>query len=289
MAKLTKAQAKNHAQASNLLEKDRLTFDENLFVLQNWREDATHINSVAAAFFTPQTLARDLSIEVTGPRVIDLCAGIGSLAFAVWHRHDFDRQALSHITCVEINPDYVAVGKKVLPEATWLQADVFSLPGDIGHFDCAIANPPFGPARTSDRAPRFTGNVFEYRVIDIASDIADYGVFLIPQVSAPFEYSGKQAYRRTEHDKYRNFYLQTAIALESNCGLDTSAHRGEWTIVPPQIEIVLADFEEARNRRRSAGQSCDDLDVASFVSGSTVSRSEDDNESARSVPQLNLF
>src|SRR5207249_941216 len=149
---------------------------------------ASHINSVSGAFFTPPALARDLSIEVHGRRVIDLCAGIGNLAFAVWHRHDCDRGSLTHLTCVEINPDYVAVGKKIIPEATWIQANVFELPKDMGHFDCAISNPPFGATKASGKSPRFTGNIFEYRVIDIASDIADYGVFIIPQVSAPFEY-----------------------------------------------------------------------------------------------------
>ncbi len=249
MAKLTKEQAKKHAAACELLKKDRLTLEDKYFVLDHWREDAHHINSVNGAFFTPTGLARDLAIEIVGPRVIDLCAGIGSLAFAVWSRFDCDRSSLQNITCVELNPDYVAVGRKILPEAVWIQADVFALPSTIGRFDCAISNPPFGPAKSSGKAPRFTGNVFEYRVIDIASDIADHGVFIIPQASAPFEYSGKQCYRQNEHEKYRNFVAQTSISLGVNCGLDTSAHRNEWTIAPPPIEIVTADLREARDLR----------------------------------------
>ncbi len=249
MAKLSKEQARNHDAACTLLEKEKLTLDEKYFVLDNWREDAHHINSVAGSFFTPQALARDLSIEVTGQRVIDLCAGIGSLSFAVWHHYDCDRARLQHITCLEINPDYVAAGRKILPEAVWIQADVFDLPRDIGRFDCAIANPPFGSTKPSGRAPRFTGNVFEYRIIDIASDIADYGVFIIPQMSAPFEYSGKQCYRSNEHDKYKCFSKQTSISLAANCGLDTSVHCKDWTIAPPPIEIVTADLRKAREAR----------------------------------------
>jgi len=86
----------------------------------------------------------------------------------------------------------------------------------------------------------------------IASDLADFGVFIIPQASAPFEYSGKQCFRANEHEKYRNFLAQTAIALGTNCGLDTSVHRNDWSTVPPAIEIVTADFLEARNARALA-------------------------------------
>jgi predicted RNA methylase len=255
MAKLTKPQANNHAQACKLLEKEKLSLEEKNFVLEHWREDATHINSVSGAFFTPPALARDFSIEVTGPCVIDLCAGIGSLAFAAWHHHTFDRRSLNRITCVEINPDYIAVGKKLLPEADWIQADVFHLPKDLARFDCVIANPPFGATKKSGKAPRFTGNIFEYRVIDIASDIGDYGVFIIPQSSAPFELSGKQCYRRSEHEKYRYFHAQTAITLGANCGFDTSVHRNDWTVVPPAVEIVTSDLREAREARASATES----------------------------------
>ncbi len=252
MAKLTKEQAKKHAAACELLKKDRLTLEDKYFVLDHWREDAHHINSVNGAFFTPTGLARDLAIEIVGPRVIDLCAGIGSLAFAVWSRFDCDRSSLQNITCVELNPDYVAVGRKILPEAVWIQADVFALPGTIGHFDCAISNPPFGPAKASGKAPRFTGNVFEYRVIDIASDIADYGVFLVPQASAPFEYSG------------------------------TSVHRSDWSSAPPAIEIVTADFQRARQARSAATNGS----LAQYLSGTPT---ETEQLSKLPADQLDLF
>ena len=103
MARLTKQQAALHAQACAYLEKDILTFDERLFVLEHWQESANHINGVAGAFFTPQSLASDFSIEVEGRRIIDLCAGIGSLAFAYYHRDAFRRgQPALEIVCVRI-------------------------------------------------------------------------------------------------------------------------------------------------------------------------------------------
>ena len=247
MSKLTKKQAQAHQQASEILQKEALSLDEKWFVLENWREDATHVNTTAGAFFTPPELARSFSIEVHGERIVDLCAGIGTLAFLAHHMRGFG--AKPEITCVEINPDYLAVGRKLLPEARWVRASVFDLP-DLGRFDCAISNPPFGATtRAGSNSPRFSGRQFEYHVIDIASDIAEHGVFIIPQGSAPFRYSGEPGFTKAEGDDYRAFRERTGIELTPNCGIDCSASTNQWHGVAPKVEIVLADFTEAQRER----------------------------------------
>jgi hypothetical protein len=249
MAKLSKAQAKAHQQACDLLAKDVLTEDDKYFVLENWQESAKHINTIAGAFFTPVELARSFSIEVCGNRVIDLCAGIGGLSFA-YRQKCLWGSVRPEIICIEQNPDYVAVGRKILPEATWIVGDVFSLPAGLGRFDCAISNPPFGATpRNAGQGPRYRGREFEYHVIDIASDLADWGVFIIPQTSAPFEYSGKPNYRERIGDQHRKLQEMTGIVLLPNCGIDTSACDGQWHGVSVRTEIVIADFEEARATR----------------------------------------
>lgn len=249
MAKLTKAQAKAHAEAARILAQDTLTHDERWFVYENWQESAQHINSIAGAFFTPTGLARDLSVEVSGKRILDLCAGTGVLSYLHLLSCQWDR-SVPDIVCVEKNPSYVAVGRKLLPEARWIEGDVFSLPADIGHFDFAIGNPPFGSTdRLKQSAPRYSGNRFEYHVIDIASAHADWGAFIIPQNSAPFEYSGRQNYERTAHDHCQRFTEMTGIELGHSCGIDTSIYRSEWRGVAPAVEIVVCDFAEARARR----------------------------------------
>jgi hypothetical protein len=250
MAKLSKAQAKAHAQACELLAKDTLSVEDRWFVLENWQESAQHVNSTAGAFFTPVGLARDFAIELSGRRIIDLCAGIGCLAHMVWNRHLWGGPK-PEIVCVEINPDYIAVGKKVLPEATWIQASVFDLP-DLGKFDCAIANPPFGSTKRGGQGPRFRGREFEYHVIDIASDLAEYGVFIIPQGAAPFRYSGAPCYEAKPSDGYNAFKLATGIELAAGCGIDTEYYIGDWRGVAPKTEIVCADFAEARASRQPA-------------------------------------
>lgn len=262
MSKLTKKQAKAHQAACDLLAKDALSHDEKWFVLENWQESAAHINSMAGAFFTPPGLASDFVIDVTGRRIIDLCAGIGMLSFTAYQRGQWDR-CWPEIVCIEANADYVAVGRKILPEATWICADVFDVPTmNLGHFDCAISNPPFGATpRNSKKSPRYTGSDFEYHVIDIASDVADYGAFILPQMSAPFTYSGKQHFSDQKHEKYLAFEKQTAIELTNGCGVDTAYHQKDWRGVSPIVEIVLADFCKARARRMPAPISSDQIEM----------------------------
>ncbi|MFN4017628.1 MAG: methyltransferase [Reyranella sp.] len=236
MSKLTKKQAKAHAEAVALVKRGDLTIDEKFFVLENWREDARHINSQAGAFFTPWELARDFAIEVHGRRIIDLCAGIGALGFM----YSLGKDAID-LTCVEINPDYVAVGRAILPEATWICGDALALP-DLGRFDCAIGNPPFGAIKRSVEGSKYRGRSFEYHVIEAASRVADYGAFIVPQMSAPFIYSGTNSYKATNPDEYAKFSAATGIVLEPNCGIDTSTYADQWRGTSPKVEIVLAEF-----------------------------------------------
>lgn len=115
MAKLTKAQRKAHAEACKILQ-DALSIDEKIFVLENWHEGAEHMNGAIGAHFTPSGLARDFAIDAGGGRrVIDLCAGIGGLGFWL----DLDGRA-GEMVCVEVNPAYVEVGRKILPQAQWI-------------------------------------------------------------------------------------------------------------------------------------------------------------------------
>ncbi|WP_315833522.1 methyltransferase [Bradyrhizobium prioriisuperbiae] len=257
MAKLTKAEARAHARALELLDKDVLTYDERLFVLENWNEGANHINGVAGAFFTPVGLAGDFAIDAGGGRTIDLCAGIGALAFHVHWRGFYGRERnmpSPEILCIEINPAYVDVGRKVLPEATWICADVFGFDfASLGQFRTAIANPPFGATARTGAGPRYTGRAFEFHLIDLASDIADHGTFIIPQTSAPFQYSGVQCYRERPSADYLKFTQQTGIHLEAGCGVDCSYYRDQWRGIAPSVEIVCANFEDMpRNKNRSS-------------------------------------
>ena len=241
MAKLTKAEVKEHARACDLLEKDSLTVDEREFVIRHWQESARHTNSSAGAFFTPLDMAWSFAIEVGCRRILDLCAGIGVLSYAIHQRSLWDATRPVEITCVEVNPDYVAVGRKVLPEATWIVADALS-DLDIGRFDCVVSNPPFGNIQGR-------GN-FDLAVVEQAERYADMGVFILPAGSVPWAYSGRPCFESDSRSEVaRRFRDRTQIHLEPGCGIDCSTWAKDWRGVAPKVEIAVADYDDARARR----------------------------------------
>lgn len=251
MAKLTKAQRKAHAEAEAILRKDRLTEDERDFVFQNWHEGANHINGAAGAFFTPWDLAGDFALDGGSGRIIDLCAGIGILSYFLHHRSLWGTRP-AEITCVELNPRYVEVGRKLLPEARWINADVFDWRElDLGHFDFAIGNPPFGRVKRTGNAPRYRGPEFEFHVIDIAAELADHGAFIIPQQSASFKYSGSQCYERRTSGRGFDFEQATGLEMGTGAGIDTAMYRDAWKDTAVICEIACFDFAAARERRRA--------------------------------------
>lgn len=243
--KLSKRQIATQDKCEEFLKKDKLTLDEKEFVYENWHEGATNINSTAGAFFTPYGLARDFQLEIcNGQKTVDLCAGIGMLSFVAYHYQD-----CKDITCIELNEDYVRVGKKLLPEAKWVNGSVFDIGND--HYEQAISNPPFGKIKTglSDRGLKYTGAEFDLKVIDLASQVADRATFILPQASTPFIYSGSKNgfsdLRGTDRlpSKVAKFIKQTGIEYEFNMGLCTEAHIKDWKGVTPMCEIVNFHFE----------------------------------------------
>lgn len=250
MAKLTKQEIKNYDKAMALLQKSTLTDDEKLFVFEHYREDAVHVNSKAGAFFTPYGLAQDFNLHLPWQYegtidIIDLCAGIGILSYVATGKSNSWSREYSNITCVEINPDYVEIGKKLVPEANWVCGDALDpdLVKNLGRFDCAIANPPFGRYK-SPFQKHYNSSFFEYMIIEAASKIAREGVFIIPQMAAPFIYSGARNYRETGDDcRAAHFTRKTGIELEFGIGVDTNYYKG-WHGVSPISEIVCCDFQK---------------------------------------------
>ena len=256
MSKLTKVQYKAHNAAVELLKKDKLTFDEKIFVYENWNESAESINSQAGAFFTPTGLARDFSLEILeGETLIDLCAGIGILSFYAYHFKQCE------VRCIELNPKYYEVGKKLLPEATWVNASIFDYK-NFGHFTQSISNPPFGKIKTGidvelKKELKYKGSEFEFLCIEIASKISDYGTFLIPKGSTPFKYSGEQdgfkdlrmpggsynPYNQEPMQKVKKFLKETEFNPIFNTGIDTSIYKNEWKGVSPTCEIINFDWK----------------------------------------------
>ena len=109
MGKITKQQLRLHEQTEQLLwGGDRpLRRDEVAFCLEHW-------DPRAAAMY----------VGGDGRRVVDICAGIGRLAFAVLEANLWRPQEV-RLTAVELNPNYVRVGWRRLPQVEWICGDCF--------------------------------------------------------------------------------------------------------------------------------------------------------------------
>ena len=96
--------------------------------------------------------------------IIDLCAGIGVLAGNL-----FEHNPDCRITCVDIVPEFIDLGKKIVPEAEWILMDCYG-PEFLARyqkaFSSGISNPPYGKGN---------GCVKELRAIEVLSDITELG------------------------------------------------------------------------------------------------------------------
>ncbi|MDH6544161.1 methyltransferase [Streptomyces sp. SPB4] len=248
---MTRDEQKAHREARRLVALARhLTEDEKDTVAEHWQESSSVTNKLDGAHFTPLGLASDLRFHVVGTRIIDLCAGVGRLAYAARELYTRGWEGLPprEIVCVEKNPDYVTVGRKLMPEARWIVADVLTMDTEklgLGEFDTAIANPPFGPrVERHGFGPRYRGDRFEFHVIDRAATLARHGAFIIPQQSAPFQYSGRPSFQYRPSEQYARFHRETGLTLGENIGIDTSYHGYRWRGVSPTVEVVTADFTD---------------------------------------------
>ncbi|TYR87925.1 methyltransferase, partial [Citrobacter freundii] len=223
MARVTKKESQLRLKVMELVHSDRqLTEDDKEFIFNNYRGDGI---GATGAFFTPEMLAWDFMLDAgCSDDCIELCAGIGRLSY-----YQFIRNKPSHITCVELNPEYVLIGKRVLPQAEWITGDALQYTPDR-FYRVAYGNPPFGKINTSGAyTGRYTGSEFEYKIIDRAREYSSYGVWIVPQGSAGFKYSGHTYYDRSiQSAKYIKFEKDTGLILHPGVGIDTSIYRDQW-------------------------------------------------------------
>jgi hypothetical protein len=200
-------------------------------------------------------LASDFCLNIyKRAKTIDLCAGIGGLAFAAYHYQD-----CTDITCVELNPIYYGIGRKLLLEAKWINDSIFNYKS-FGHFAQCISTPPSGKIKTGidesiKSELKYKGAEFDLITIEIASKIADYGCFILPQQSTPFKYSGQLYFIDTRIQspgynphglqppaKVQKFIYQTGFDYQFNIGVDTSVYKDDWKGVSPVCEIVYFEW-----------------------------------------------
>lgn len=261
MAKLTKPELAAHSAAMALINSDKaLSEDDVIDVIEGYHEGAVHNNAAASAIFSSFELARHAALEVSGPRILDLCAGIGTLSVAAALEmapyRDFGETQRDFVL-LEINPDYAKIAKRLMPNAEVIVGSVYDevLIAELATrgFDSVISNPPFGNMTKRGqtlKAPRYTGGEAHYDIIDISSDLANRGIFILPASCLPFAYSGKPTYTKMANARYQRFFDLTDIELGPNLGIDTTMLKG-FRGTNITVEITVADFEEARARRQA--------------------------------------
>lgn len=247
---LTREQARNHQKAMDMVATDReLDLKEREFILDHYQPSASTTQALEGAYFTPREMARQLAAydiggDRPGERIIDLGAGIGRLAFEVvhdpWRTHA--DMPLGEMVCVERNPEYVCVGRRVLPEATWICGDLLDVPGmDLGILDCAISNPPFGAVTRSRDTAAYRPRQFEYHAIAAAAQVARRGIFIVPRPSVHEQHPSQRT-----ADCLR-FTRETGIELNTTW-MDADAWRDQWGGPTPSVTVVSAEFRHLHQR-----------------------------------------
>lgn len=245
MAKISKEASKMHDQAVALIENGRqLVHAEKLFILEHWNPQASHNVGKTGTFFTPLDLACDFATEVVGVGIlVDACAGIGALSFA--EKIMSQATACKRHICLEINPEFVKVGKRILSEVEWIEADVFDAKTweRIGKIDEVISNPPFVKVDPINFTPRLKSSRGVYAMAEIAMRYAKRATFIVDQRSCPFMVSGRDFRKEVMNKQYETFRADVGVRFEET-SIDTSYALNDWVGVKTQVEIVTVRREQ---------------------------------------------
>lgn len=253
--KLSRAALRRHRDAMDLINAGRrLTIDEMEKVFSDFDPRVTGIREARQEFFTPVELASSLSLEVghqdEGTVIVDMCAGIGVLSFAV---QQLNYDIALDIHAIEINPDFVEIGQKLLPDVTWHCGDFRDLEiwRQIPNTDVAISNPPFGkiPAWDGESWLTFKGKRGALQAVEVGVRQAERGIAaIVPQSCSPIHYSGvvQMQYVEPQGDLKR-FVESFPSAVFGIGSIDTSCFQKMWKGASPKVEIVNVEDPSVEN------------------------------------------
>jgi type I restriction-modification system DNA methylase subunit len=254
----SKRQYKLHQLAMTLLDKETLTQDERETVFQNFLPGFGNDMRSSGAFFTPHLLASSLacctpSDEAKQTTIVDIAAGIGRLARSILDHHAYGGHP-PHLTCIERNPTFVAVGKRLVPEATWLSEDIFSqrLWTSLPRFDFGVANPPFGqPLTGSDKSWFSYKGSAELMVVELILRFCnDGGTVILPKTSVPFRASGEWFHEELTDlpEALQKFFACHPTALLTWTSMDCSLAECQWQGTKAEVEMAYVGYRDEATR-----------------------------------------
>jgi len=244
MARISKQKMKLYNEAEEILTQDALSETEKDFVFANWLPEIEFDVGGDGVFFTPEEIAHELAVMVGDCpcQILDLCAGIGRLSYTIYEFSKW-RNRRPQITAIERNPRFVEVGRKLLPEATWICMSVFDEEAweengfEDGYFDFAISNPPFGEIGHSGW--RGFKTIADLNCVGIAMDKTKYGgIFILPSESVPWTCSGESYTTFVESAKWNKLEKQYPGIVCHPCCVDLDVHQKEWLGVSPKVELA---------------------------------------------------
>lgn len=228
--KISRRDYELHDEAVALAQKPKLTTDEKCFVLDHYDPRAKHNVAKCGAFFTPREIARATAMWHGGTgsgRVVDACAGIGALAF------ELEDYGVGHLICIEQNPEFVAIGKKIVPDATWLCGDIFTMLPTLHGITNAITNPPFGKVATNG-SKNFPGAAHMGVLELLAKHTKCGGVAIIPD--ADHSQIDRQDRNPSNHyHRFRELHPEWCITPVSQ---DMRCFESKWKGALPSFAIV---------------------------------------------------
>ncbi|PSV28079.1 methyltransferase [Photobacterium sp. GB-72] len=269
MSKISKQQLKLHEQAMSLVSLPRaLKASEKEFVLKNFREECVLEINKWGCYVTSESVAWEFGIDVTEcpeypdqrEKIVDLCAGIGTLSYHLAERFDH-----IDLVCVERNETLAMVGKKILPQATWIVGsvtddDVISQLIDL-KIQTAISNPPFGniPMVKKMKDAEYQGAEAAYRVLEVAKRVARRATFILPHNLLPFRYSFCRQFEYVENQTFEKFSSCTEIKLKvgvldlslvdpkpfRNTTIPVDVVHVSWPNKPTKTQITQLDLFDA--------------------------------------------
>ena len=261
--KLSKLQRKHHHEAESLLSLSRkLNEEERHFCLDHWIPGATGDVGIHGVFFTPREIAEGIAYYPHEGPVIDACAGIGRLAFHCWLASKWSNHPRFSLTCVEFNTTYYEVGRRILPEAEWIRADLTDYAASLGGkrpFREAIANPPYGKAPTLREWRGYSGPAHLVAAAVLGDITTSGGWMLLPETDIDQSFN---RFSREDSAVYQKFRSARPDLTLTHYSHDFSEHRSKWLGAAPNVTLADLNIElpaakprslfELRQYRRSA-------------------------------------